>query len=289
MAIEDREQIRAMFDLAGDTEWDRLDRDPRSRVAFEVHRRFLSRYVRRGERVLEIGAGPGRFTFVLAQLGALVDVTDISPVQLDLNRRHLEGSDAERAVTSRSTLDICDTSYIADDCYDVVVAYGGPLSYAFEDAPDAVTGLFRILKPGGVLVASVMSLLGAWRYFLGGVIEEMKLFSDDVNDLVFDTGDLRHSGAGHVCQMYRSREIVRLIESSGGEVMAMSASNWASLGDSQLLSELESDSIQWKRFLDKEVRACEEPGAIDGGTHILFAAKHHNTVDEKLRRRTLPL
>jgi len=278
MAIEDREKTRAMYDDFADKEWERLERDARGRVALEVHRRFLARYIRPGHRVLEIGAGPGRFTFVLAELGAIVDVTDFSPVQLDLNRVHLEGSEAEQNVASRATLDICDTSRIDDASFDAVVAYGGPLSYTFEDAPDAVAGLFRILKPGGVLVASVMGLLGSWRYFLGGVVEETKLYSDDVNDLVFDTGDIRHVGAGHICQMFRSTEIVDLVESCGGEVLAMSASNWASLGDPELLAELEADPHQWSRFLDKEVRSCAEPGAVDGGTHILFAA----------RRRTLP-
>jgi SAM-dependent methyltransferase len=273
MAIEDREKIRAMYDSAGEKEWERLERDVRGRVAFEVHRQFLSRYLRPGQHVLEIGAGPGRFTFVLAELGVTVDVTDFSDVQLGLNRAHLEGSDAERAIASRSTLDICDTSRFADASYDAVVAYGGPLSYAFEDAPDAMTGLLRILKPGGVLVASVMSLLGSWRYFLDGVVEESKLYGDDANDLVFDTGDMRHIGAGHVCQMFRSHEIVDLVHACGGEVLAMSASNWASLGDAELLSELEADPNQWARFVNKEVRACAEPGAVDGGTHLLFAAR----------------
>jgi cyclopropane fatty-acyl-phospholipid synthase-like methyltransferase len=277
MALEDREKIRAMYDGAAEKEWERLERDARGRVSFEVHRQFLSRYLQAGQRVLEIGAGPGRFTFVLAELGATVDVTDFSPVQLDHNRARLEVTDAERAVTSRSILDICDTSRFADARFDAVVAYGGPLSYAFEDAPTAMNGLLRILKPGGVLIASVMSLLGSWRYFLGGVVEEERLFSEEVNDLVFDTGDMRHIGIGHTCQMFRSHEIVDLVEACGGEVLAMSASNWASLGDPDLLSELETDPHQWARFLDKEVRACAEPGAVDGGTHILFAARRRVT------------
>jgi SAM-dependent methyltransferase len=277
MALEDREKIRSMYDGAAEKEWERLERDARGRVSFEVHRQFLSRYLQAGQRVLEIGAGPGRFTFVLAELGATVDVTDFSPVQLDHNRARLEVTDAERAVTSRSILDICDTSRFADARFDAVVAYGGPLSYAFEDAPTAMNGLLRILKPGGVLIASVMSLLGSWRYFLGGVVEEERLFSEEVNDLVFDTGDMRHIGIGHTCQMFRSHEIVDLVEACGGEVLAMSASNWASLGDPDLLSELETDPHQWARFLDKEVRACAEPGAVDGGTHILFAARRRVT------------
>jgi SAM-dependent methyltransferase len=273
MAIEDREKIRAMYDGAADKEWERLERDARGRVAFEVHRRFLSRYLHSGQHVLEIGAGPGRFTFVLAELGTTIDVTDFSQIQLDHNRARLEGSDAERAVNSRSLLDICDTSRYADESFDAVVAYGGPLSYAFEDAPEAMSGLLRILKPGGVLVASVMGLLGSWRYFLGGVVEETKLYGDEANDRVFDTGDIRHMPTGHTCQMFRSHEIVDLVNACGGEMLAMSASNWASLGDPELLSVLEADPNQWARFLDKEVRACAEPGAVDGGTHILFAAR----------------
>jgi SAM-dependent methyltransferase len=277
MAIEDRERIRAMYDIAGESEWERLERDVRGRVAFEVHRRFLSRYLQPGQHVLEIGAGPGRFTFVLAELGVTIDVTDFSEVQLDLNRAHLDRSGAERAVISRSILDICDTSKIADASFDAVVAYGGPLSYAFENTPEAMKGLLRILKPDGVLVASVMSLPGSWRYFLGGVVAEAELYGDDANDLVFDTGDMRHIGVGHVCQMFRSREIVDLVHACGGEVIAMSASNWASLGDPELLSALEADPHQWVRFLDKEARVCAEPGAVDGGTHLLFAAMRRTT------------
>jgi hypothetical protein len=59
---ERAEVSRAYYDALGDVEWDRLVRDPAARASLEVHRRFLARHVRPGHRVLEIGAGPGRFT-----------------------------------------------------------------------------------------------------------------------------------------------------------------------------------------------------------------------------------
>lgn len=273
MSLEDRKTIRAFYDEMGEAEWRRLEETPRGRVSFEVHRRFLSKFIRPGSRVLEVGAGPGRFTPVLAALGASVAVTDISPVQLELHRRHVSGTSAEGAVESRGLLDVCDTSHVSEGSFDAVVAFGGPLSYAFEEADQALSGLIRITRPSGVVLASVMSLLGTWRYFFRGVIEETQIVGESANDLVLTSGDLRHFGGKHICLMFRSSEVEGLVRRCGGTVVAMSASNWASLAEEDLVSQLEGDEDRWSRFLEHEVAACAEPGALDGGTHILFAAR----------------
>jgi len=272
MSFEDREAIRDYYDEMGDAEWRRLEDTPRGRVSLEVHRRFLAKFIRAESRVLEVGAGPGRFTLQLAALGASVSVTDISSVQLDLHRLHVSDTPAEHAVESRQLLDVCDTSGISDDSFDAVVAFGGPLSYAFEHTDDALAGLFRVTKPDGIVLASVMSLLGTWRYFLRGVIEETQRVGESANDMVLATGDLRHFGGKHICQMFRSSDIEALVRRCGGSVVEMSASNWASLADDDVVSQLEGDHDRWARFLDHEVAACGQPGAVDGGTHILFAA-----------------
>jgi hypothetical protein len=52
-----------------------------------------------------------------------------------------------------------------------------------------------------------------------------------------------------------------------------SASNWASLSHEETVAELASNPEEWRRFLDHEVAACREPGLLDAGTHILFAAR----------------
>lgn len=272
MALDDRERMRDYYDILGEGEWSRLESSPRNRVAYEVHRKFLEPFVHTGDRALEIGAGPGRFTFELARLGATINVTDFSPVQLELNRQHLEGTATEASVASRSLLDICDTSRYADATFNVVLAYGGPLSYAFEQSEEALAGLLRITKPGGFVVASVMSWLGAWRHFLPSALVDAQTVGEDAFDLMLTTGDLRHSQTSHVCQMFRARDISNLVTKCGGEMVAMSASNWASLNDHDVLEQLEADPDRWSRFLMHELAACAEPGALDGGTHILFAA-----------------
>jgi SAM-dependent methyltransferase len=89
MTQEDRQKILSHYDQYGETEWERLEKDINGRVSLEVHRQFLNRFISHGDRVLEIGAGPGRFTQELIDLGARVAVTDFSPVQLELNRMRL--------------------------------------------------------------------------------------------------------------------------------------------------------------------------------------------------------
>ncbi|MBI3428719.1 MAG: class I SAM-dependent methyltransferase [Actinobacteria bacterium] len=270
MTQGDRHMMRAYYDEFGNAEWERHEKDIPGRVSLEIHRRFLARFVNAGDRVLEIGAGPGRFTLELVNLGAQVVVTDFSPVQLELNKTRFANS---ASVESWQILDICDTSMYADGEFDAVLAYGGPLSYAFENADEALAGLFRIVRPGGVIVASVMSLLGSWRFFLEGVIQESENIGEDANDAVLRTGDLRHMGGAHVCQMFRSRDITELVERCGGQVLAISGRNWTSLEKSEALVRLEGDADRWRRFLEHEIAACAEPGALDGGTHILLAAK----------------
>jgi SAM-dependent methyltransferase len=265
---------RSYYDELGAAERHRLTKDLPGRVSFEVHCRFLASRVAHGFRVLEVGAGPGRFTEVLAGLGASVVVTDISPVQLDLNRQYLNGTPAEAAVERRELLDVCDTARYADGEFDAVVAYGGPLSYAFEEEEAALAGLLRITRPGGAVVASVMSMLGSWRHRFAGVAAVAQPAGEDANDRVLATGDLRHMGAAHACRMFRASEVEALAQRAGGRLTASSASNWASLSDPATLAAIEADPDRWSRFLEHEVRACAEPGAVDGGTHILFALAH---------------
>ena len=267
--------VRAFFDQFADGEWTRLESSLAAQVSLEVHRRFLARFVQPGMRVLEVGAGPGRFTIELARLGAQVVATDLSPVQLELNERYVREAGCGAAVERRELADVCELSAYASGEFDAVLAYGGPLSYAFEGAGAAMQELLRVVAPSGPVVASVMSTLGSYRHLLHGVVDLIERFGDGANDRVLATGDLRETqppGTGHTCRMFRWPELVELMTSAGGRVLAGSTSNWASLGDPAALQRLADTPERWARFLEHEIRLCAEPGVRDGGTHILFAA-----------------
>jgi SAM-dependent methyltransferase len=283
------ERVRAHFDLIGDAEWDRMAATPRDRVSFELHRRMLAAYVRPGDRVLEVGAGPGRFTIELARLGARVTVTDLSAVQLELNERHVCEAGCDDAVEARFPLDIRDVVDVGPETFDVVVAYGGPLSYVFDEADIAFHQLVRVVRPTGFVLASVMSTVGSFRFFLPLALEEREHYGGEVYDRVMATGDLRGIPGSHTCQMFRWRDIEALVSGAPGEIVEASASNCMSLGDPDLIARIEADPERWQWFVDWEARMCREPGALDGGTHTLFAFQRspepRPSLRERLRRR----
>jgi 2-polyprenyl-3-methyl-5-hydroxy-6-metoxy-1,4-benzoquinol methylase len=267
----DAERSRTFYDQLGIVEWDRLTRSPSSRVAFEMHKRLLARFVKPGFRVLEIGAGPGRFTIELAQLGATIVTTDISPVQLQLNHHKVAEAGLESNVDSRLVLDVTDLSSVANESFDAVVAFGGPLSYAFEDAEDALGGCLRVTRPGGMVLASVMSLVGSLRFHLAGVVEEMSVFGIETIDSMVRTGEQRHTP--HNCRMFRWSDIEGMLGRLPCVLVEAQASNAMSLNAAALLETFEVDPARWATLLSWEEELTHEPGALDGGTHILFAAR----------------
>jgi SAM-dependent methyltransferase len=270
-------RVREVFDGFGGEggEWERLRKDAAGRVSFEIHLRFLDEYLSPGARVLEAGAGPATFTQHMARRGARLTVTDLSPVQLADNRQRITAAGLGDAVEEFVVADVRDLSRWADGSFDLAVAYGGPLSYVFEDAAAALRELLRVTRPGGAVVASLMSTLGSYRYFISEVADLIAAYGDDASDAVLRTGDLRPvQPTGHVCMMYRAEQIPGLVAQAGGVLAGLSASNWSSLGDPRALARLEADPAHWARFLDNEAWTCRQPGCLDGGTHLIFAARH---------------
>lgn len=262
----DRAHIARFFDAAGEREWGRLVASPRERVNFAVHRRLLEQHVRPGDRVLEVGAGPGRFTLELARLGARVVVTDVSAGQLALHRE--KTASVEGSIEERVLADVLDLTRYEDGSFDAAVAYGGPVSYVVERGDDAVAELLRVTRPGGRVLITFMSLLGSARAFFDSFRELVERFGwEHAVAGVFGTGVLdAELNDGHVTRLYRWREVEELLRHHPCRLLAASASNYLSVA-------WEDEFAADERWLEVELAACREPGALDGGTHIVVAVE----------------
>jgi SAM-dependent methyltransferase len=248
----------AFYDAYGEREWTRFEDGTTPSSSLAAHVAELRRFVRPGDRVLDAGCGPGRFTIELARLGARVVAADLSPGQLELHARHT--SEVDDAVESRVVADVTALPF-GDDEFDATVCFGGALSYVLDEASRAAAELARVTRPGGHVLVSVMSLVGTTLAVPGGVPELVALVGERVVRRVTATGCLGPEQMnGHLAmRMFRARELVALLEPHG-RVVARRAAGIFRRGetgcDRALLDELELD-------------LGAEPGAVDAGHHIV--------------------
>jgi SAM-dependent methyltransferase len=271
----DRSLVAAIYDGYGDKEWHRHEIRPFDRVSFHVHRHYLRTFVHDGDRVLETGAGTGRFTVELAQLGARIVVTDVSPGQLELNASHVADAGLEGHVEAREQADILDLSRYPDGSFDAVVSYGGPLSYVMDRSDDALDELLRVTRPGGYVLLGVMSKHGSLHAFLDGAAAEIEEFGIDEMQVILETGDLppNHSSMGMPVHLFSWADLRAHLERHPCDPVTASASASLAIGNDEVCERWLADPEMWERFLAWEVEVCAQPGSIDGGTHIIAVVR----------------
>jgi cyclopropane fatty-acyl-phospholipid synthase-like methyltransferase len=270
------ETITQFFDTMGMAEFERFDSSPVQRIKYELHLRCLQQYVPRGARVLEIGAGPGRFTEALAERDCRVVVNDLSPVQLELNEKRARAHGYSGAVDRWLQADVCDLGALDGESFDAIVAFGGPFSYVFERRDEALAQCLALLDERGTLLLSVMSLWGTAHAFLQAVLSQ----SPELQAAVIRTGDITPSTSpesAHHCHMFRPQELVTFLTDGGLEVVHLAASNALTTRWDDELVILQEDPDAWERILDFEEDATRQPGNVGMGTHMIAVARRPAT------------
>lgn len=258
----DAQRIAAFFDAYGEQEWTRFEDGRTPSTSLAVHNDHLRRFVRAGDRVLDIGAGPGRFTLELARLGADVVVADLSPEQLELNKRRLVDAGLEDRVVERVLADVTDLRGFENGVFDAVVCFGGPVSYAHEQSETAVSELVRVTRREGHVLLSVMSLIGAFTHYLEFVLDLVRRDGPEILEQTLRDGFLPEAdGYGHLAmRMFRWSDLERLLSEHGTVVAASAAGLLAAEPPEPELREL---------LARVELELGSEPGAISCGEHIL--------------------
>ncbi|RHW38114.1 class I SAM-dependent methyltransferase [Neobacillus notoginsengisoli] len=145
-------EIERWYDEEYD-EWTRLDRH---KIEFEITKRYLDETIQ-GENleIFDIGGGPGRYSIYLAEKGHKVSL-------LDLSKRNIEKAKIKAAENGVALKDYIHGNALElapfQQKFDVILLMG-PLYHLVkrEERAAAVEGALRLLKRGGLLVASFIS------------------------------------------------------------------------------------------------------------------------------------
>lgn len=171
-------KVRKFYDELVQREWERLDRHP---VEFALNKRFIERHTKPGDKVLDLGGGPGRYSLWLAEKGCDVMLADLSPN----NIAFAQGKAIEHGVHIKAAVvDGRDLSQFDDCSFDHVLCMG-PMYHLTEekDRRTVIYECLRVLKPEGTLSAAFISSYAEVLYCLK--FDQTAILRPDKLDSVF--------------------------------------------------------------------------------------------------------
>lgn len=120
-------------------------------VEFLTTMRYIDKYIKPGDSVLEIGAGTGRYSHALARQGYAVDAVELVEHNIDIFRLNTHPGE-HVTIMQGNALDL---SVVPENRYNLTLLLG-PLYhlYTIEDKQQALKEAIRVTKPGGIIFAA---------------------------------------------------------------------------------------------------------------------------------------
>ncbi|MEA4869069.1 Ubiquinone biosynthesis O-methyltransferase [bioreactor metagenome] len=207
---EDIATVQAYYDQNAELEWQRLDEHP---FEFLLTTHMMERYVKPGDRVLDIGGGPGRYAIHFAKRGCEVTLVDLS----EENVRLAQAKAAEAGVCIRSHVANClNLLDLGLGQFDHVLLMG-PLYHLIdsEEQFQAVECALLHLRPGAKFYASFILTFAGILYDLKNagniVIDAVNPASRAIIDAVATGGDYRGKAFTRACFLHQ-RNILPFLE-----------------------------------------------------------------------------
>ena len=121
------------------------------RVEYLTTLRYIHKYLKPGDRVLEIGAGTGRYSIALAAEGYHVTAVELVPRNLECLREKIAPQMRIRAMEG----DALDLSALENEVYDVTLLLG-PMYHLYceGDKLQALSEAIRVTKRGGIVMVA---------------------------------------------------------------------------------------------------------------------------------------
>lgn len=113
--------------------------------------KYIKKYLTPDSKILEIGAGTGRYSIALADMGYDVTSVELVPHNIDILKTKIKAEHKIKVFEGNA----CDLSFIEDNTYDIVLLLG-PMYHLFNDSDKhkALSEAIRVTKKCGIIYSA---------------------------------------------------------------------------------------------------------------------------------------
>jgi ubiquinone/menaquinone biosynthesis C-methylase UbiE len=243
-------------------EWGRLDREP---LEFKINWHFIKSNLPTKGKILDNGAGPGKYSMELAKLGYNVTLTDLTPTLVNIAKEKATELGLVNNFSNFLVKDARDLSGLESDQFDASLMLG-PLYHLQNelDRVKAVQELRRVTIDGGTVFVAIRPRISKVLTALMFPTQWKPLDRmAEINEFK-KTGVFNHADKGRFTGAYffNIEDIKPFFESNGFETLKLLSSAgiggrltkenwdyWSSRGEEEMLMELIYESAEYPYIL----------------------------------------
>lgn len=150
------ERVNIISGFYGQIEEDkRLEKSRHGQLEYRTTMEYVHRYAKKGDKILEVGAGTGRYSIALAKEGFDVTAVELVESNLDVLKKNSEGVANIEAYQG----DALNLDRFKDGEFDVTLVFG-PMYHLYEkaDVLKAIDEAMRVTKKGGIVLFAFLSV-----------------------------------------------------------------------------------------------------------------------------------
>jgi ubiquinone/menaquinone biosynthesis C-methylase UbiE len=230
-------------------------------VEYNITKKYIDQYITKDMKILEVGAGTGRYAVTLAEEG--YDVTAVELIEHNLNI-------LKSKITDEHTIEAIqgnalDLSRFEDESFDVTLVLG-PLYHLYtkEDQNKAIQEAMRVTRKGGkVMIAFIThdSVIVNWGFLDGNIKQGIqdKIVTDDFKckikpELLF--------------VMFHVQDFKAMMQNNGCKTTHLIGTDGITNFFRSLLEEMDQETFD--AWMDYQYTICEREDLIGYSSHVLY-------------------
>lgn len=230
-------------------------------VEFLTTVRYVEKYLQPGMRILEIGAGTGKYSHYFARQGYQVDAMELIDHNIEVFKANTQPGEKITVAQGNAK----DLGGFADNTYDITLLLG-PMYHLFteEDKLQALGEAIRVTKPGGtVCVAYCGNDATILQFcFVRGMLQD-EHYRQLIDPITFKAG----SDPAELFELHRPEEIEALRSHFSVTPLHLVASDGAARYMRQAFAEM--DETLYQQYLCYHFATCERRDMLGYSNHYL--------------------
>lgn len=255
------EEIREILEnyYSSGKEENRLVKDKAHQVEFLTTTKYIDKYLKKGHKILEVGAGTGRYSLHYAKKGYEVEAVELTKSNIEEFKKHITNN-MKINIHEGNALDL---SIYEDNTFDITLLLG-PVYHLFtiEEKEKAINESIRVTKPHGkIFIAYITNDIVILSY---GLRKGNLLKLKDVCDENYRVKEIPEE----IFSVNYVEEFENMMKEFPVNMLHQVAVDGLSETLADYINELSEE--EYKVWIDYHFKNCERKDLMGYSSHVLY-------------------